>query len=198
MSSRELLTYRPILYSIAYRIVENRAIAEDMVQDTFLNWLKVDQQKVIDAKAYLIRSITNACLNYLDSIKRKKEDFFDTLNPMLSELRFSPDFSNIDIKCELTEAISQLYKKLPPAERAVFVLKEVFNFDYSDLSEIFGKKADNCRQLFCRAQSKLSEKKERFSLDADKLVKTVEDFKKATFGEFSNLIEGLKKDIKTH
>jgi RNA polymerase sigma factor (sigma-70 family) len=195
MTSLEAYTYRPVLFSIAYRMIGNRAVAEDLVQDTFLNWLKVDQQKILDVKAYLVRSITNTCLNYLDSIKRKKEDLLDSINPMLSELKFTPDFSNIDIKCELTEAISQLYKKLPPAERAVFVLKEVFNFDYADLPEIIGKKADNCRQLFRRAQLKLSEKKERFTLDTDKLRKTVDDFRNATLGEFSNLIEGLKKDI---
>ena len=195
MSSTEISTYRPVLLSIAYKMVGSRTIAEDMVQDTFMNWLRVDQQKVLDVKAYLVRSITNTCLNYLDSLKRKKEDLFDSINPMLNELKITPDFSNFDLKCELTQAISQLYKKLPPAERAVFVLKEVFNFDYSELQEIIGKKADNCRQLFCRAQIKLSEKKERFSLDADKLMKTVDDFKSATLGEFSNLIEGLKKDL---
>ncbi len=191
----ELTTYRPILLSIAYKLTGNATVSEDLVQDTFFNWLKVDQQKIIDKKAYLVRSITNTCLNYLDSIKRKKEDLLDNISPALSELKVNPDFANIDLKCELTEAISQLYKKLPPAERAVFVLKEIFNFNYSDLTEVLDKKSDNCRQLYCRAQQKLAEGKEKFSLDTDKLKKTVEDFKKATLGEFSNLIEGFKKDI---
>lgn len=195
MSTSELITYRPILFSIAYKLTGSAAVAEDMVQDTFLNWLKVDQKKIQDAKAYLIRSITNTSLNHLSSLKRKKEDLLENINPVLSELKFTPDFSGIDLKNDLIEAIGQLYKKLPPAERAVFVLKEVFNFDYSELPEIIGKKTDNCRQLFRRAQKNLAQEKERFALDKDKLIKIVDDFKSATLGEFSNLIEGFKNDI---
>lgn len=196
MSATELITYRPILFSIAFKLTGNTSVAEDMVQDTFLNWLKVDQKKILDAKAYLVRSITNASLNYLTSIKRKKEELFENLNPVFSELKFTPDFTSLDLKNDLTEALGQLYKKLAPTERAVFVLKEVFNFDYIELQEIIGKKADNCRQIFCRAQRNLAQEKERFSLDKDKLIKIAEDFKSATLGEFSNLIEGFKNDIK--
>lgn len=195
MEVGELTLYRPILLSIAYKLTKNVIVAEDMVQDTFLNCLKVDHQKIQNTKAYLIRSVTNACFNYLDSLKRKKEDLFENFSPVFSELKFIPDFSNIDIKSELKEAIIQLYKKLLPTERAVFVLKEVFNFDYSDLPNIIGKKVDNCRQLYCRAQQKLSKKKEISIVDTDNILQIMEDFKSASLGEFSNLIERFKKEI---
>jgi DNA-directed RNA polymerase specialized sigma24 family protein len=140
--------------------------------------------------------VTNKCLNYLKSIRQKKEDWIDQVQPSFSSLSIQPDFSSLDLKCEVTQALSQVFKKLAPTERAVFVLKEIFNFDYSDLTTILDKKSDNCRQIFSRAQQRLSEETDRFSIDVDKLKKTVLDFKNATLGEFSGLIDNLKSDIK--
>ncbi len=195
MSQSEISIYRPILYSIAYKFVGCGHIAEDLVQDTFLNWLKVDNKKIVNVKAYLIKSVTNSCLNYLDSFKQKKEEFLDNLSPSIARFGIHPDFSNIDLKQEVTHALSLLFKKLAPTERAVFMLKGIFNFDYSELNDVLDKKSENCRQLFCRAQQKLAEEKERFTVDKDKMFKMAEEFKKATLGEFSDLIESLKKDI---
>ncbi|MGL1886608.1 MAG: sigma-70 family RNA polymerase sigma factor [Reichenbachiella sp.] len=191
----EVSTYRPMLYTIAYGMLGCASTAEDMVQDTYFKWLKVDPEKIKDAKAYLIRSTTNTCLNYIKSIKAKKEELLDNFSPTFSNISVTPEISAIDLKCEVTLALSQIVKKLPPSERAVFVLKELFNFDYADLTSILGKKADNCRKLFSRAQTKLSEETERFQLDSDKLKKFVLDFKNATLGEFTGLIESLKKDL---
>lgn len=195
MSHAEIASYRPVLYTLAYRMVGCSAVAEDMVQDTFFNWFKTEKRKVNDAKAYLVRSITNACLNYLNSLKQKKEDWIENISPSLSVLKVSPVFNHLDIKNELNHALAELFKKLPPTERAVFVLKEVFNFEYSELTAILGKKTENCRQLFRRAQQKLADEKERFVLDTDRLKKAAVEFKNATFGEFNDLIEGLMNDI---
>ncbi|MFY0626197.1 MAG: sigma-70 family RNA polymerase sigma factor [Reichenbachiella sp.] len=196
MSQTEFVLYRPLLFSIAYRMVGCVATAEDMVQDTFFNWLKTENHRVKDAKSYLIRSITNTCLNYLSSIRKKKEELIDTVSNSLPSFNFTPDFSNLDLKCEVTQALAQVCKKLAPAERAVFMLKGLFNFDYSEVTTILGRKSDNCRQLFSRAQSKLAEEKERFSIDTDHLKNMVSNFKEATLGEFSGLIDNLKNDLK--
>ena len=196
MSHAEVASYRPVLFSVAYRMVGCAAVAEDMVQDTFFNWFKkIDHRKVIDVKAYLIKSITNSCINHLNSIKQKKEELVENFNPPIPHLKVMPDFSNLDIKTDVYNALAQLYKKLPPTERAVFVLKEIFNFEYGDLCDILDKKAENCRQLLSRAQKKLSEETERFQIDADRLKKAAADFKNAALGEFTGLIEGLQKDI---
>ncbi|MCV9388336.1 sigma-70 family RNA polymerase sigma factor [Reichenbachiella ulvae] len=196
MSQTEVLSYRPFLIAVATNLVGCRSTAEDMVQETFFSWLKVDTSKIQDVKSYLTRTVTNKCLNYLKSLKQKKEDWIENVQPSFSSLSINPDFSNLDLKCEVTHALSEVFKKLAPTERAVFVLKELFNFDYSDLTSILDKKADNCRQIFSRAQLRLSEEKDRFHIDVDKLKKTVVDFKNATLGEFSGLIENLKSDIK--
>jgi len=191
----EIVIYRPILLSVAFGMTGCKSTAEDMVQDTFFKCLKVDCSNIRDLRSYLITTTTNTCLNYLKAIKAKKEDLLDNFNPKFTNISISTDISNIDIKCEVTQALSQIFKKLPPSERAVFVLKEIFNFDYSDLTDILNKKSDNCRKLFSRAQTKLSEEKERFQIDSSKLTSVVSSFKKATLGEFSGLIENLKSDL---
>ncbi|WP_422360937.1 sigma-70 family RNA polymerase sigma factor [Reichenbachiella sp.] len=192
MSQAEAALYRPLLHTIAYKIVGCSAIAEDMVQDTFLNWFKIERKEVKDAKAYLISSVRNLSINHL---KKKKDELFDNLTPNLPSFNISTDISYLDIKQEISDSMAVLLKKLAPAERAVFVLKEVFNFDYSDLPAIIGKTSDNCRQLLSRAQQKLNHEKERFTLEPQKLSSLIGNFKKATLGEFEGLIKTLKEDI---
>lgn len=192
MSHAEAALYRPLLHTIAYRIVGCTAIAEDMVQDTFFNWFKNDRLDVKDAKAYLISSVRNLSLNHL---KKKKDELIDSLTPNLSSFSITADISYLDIKQELMDALATLLKKLAPAERAVFVLRELFDFDYADLPAIIGKTSDNCRQLLSRAQQKLSEEKERFTLEPNKLSTMMSNFKKATLGEFEELISNLTDDI---
>lgn len=193
MRQVEIAIYRPILLSVAFSMLGCKSTAEDMVQDTFFKCLKVDCSDIRDLKSYLIRSTTNTCLNYMKALKTKKEDLLDNFSPNLASI--STDIHNFDIRCEITQALSQIFKKLPPSERAVFVLKEIFNFDYGDLTDILNKKSDNCRKLFSRAQTKLSDETERFQIDSIKLKSVVNNFKKATLGEFSGLIENLKADL---
>lgn len=192
MSQAEAALYRPLLHTIAYKIVGCSAIAEDMVQDTFLNWFKIERKEVKDAKAYLISSVRNLSINHL---KKKKDELFENMTPNLSSFSIGADFSYLDIKQEISDALAVLHKKLAPAERAVFVLREVFNFEYSDLPSIIGKTSDNCRQLLSRAQQKLNQEKERFTLEPHKLTAFISNFKNAASGEFEGLIKNLKEDI---
>lgn len=194
MSQAEAAIYRPLLHTIAYKIVGCSAIAEDLVQDTFLNWFKNERQEVKDAKAYLISSVRNLSLNHL---KKKKDELFENLAPNLPSFSINTDISYLDIKQEISSSLAVLLKKLAPAERAVFVLKELFNFEYADLPVIVGKTSDNCRQLLSRAQQKLNQEKERFTLEPQKLTSLIGNFKKATLGEFEGLIKNLKEDIRT-
>ena len=192
MSHAEAALYRPLLHTIAYKIVGCSVIAEDMVQDTFLNWFKIERKEVKDAKAYLISSVRNLSLNHL---KKKKDELFENLTPNIPSFSLTTDFSYLDLKQEITESLAVLLKKLAPAERAVFVLKEVFNFEYADLPAIVGKTSDNCRQLLSRAQQKLNQEKERFSFEPQKLSSFMSTFKKATLGEFDELIKSLREDL---
>lgn len=195
--AQTITLYQPLLHTIAYNLLRCKEDAEDIVQETFVKWLTIDQQKIENTKAYLIRAVTNNCLNHLNSLKKKKEQYFDSIN--LSELitKFKEtNLTHLDLDVNLAVAFKVLHTKLEPLERAVYLLREVFDFDYEELQKTLNKKKDHCRQLFSRAQKKLNEEtaKIHFDLpDASKLVKT---FRQACdFGNATELIQELKGDI---
>ncbi|GEM_PF-502381 len=197
MNQAQAITlYQPMLRNIAYNLLRCKADAEDVVQDTFVKWLSIDQTKIQNTKAYLIKSVTNNCLNHLNSLKRKKEEYWDSI--MLSQLvvKFKEsDFAHIDFEKELLAAFKIIQNKLEPVERATYLLKEVFDFDYEAIQKVIDKKADHCRQLFSRAKKKLSDAtpgKADF-IGASHLF---ESFKNAcTLDNATELIGHLKKDI---
>lgn len=183
-----------MLYTLALRMVGSLQDAEDIVQDTFLKWLTIDQDKIKNTKAYLIKSVTNSCINHLNTLKRKKKEYLDAINP--SEFMERYDWSHIDLEHELSSALAVIHKKLEPVERAVYLLREVFNFDYEELQEIVNKKKENCRQLFSRAKEKLSIDTSKINFDLGSSKPLIESFKKAcSLGEASELIEKLKAEI---
>lgn len=163
--------------------------AEDMVQDAFLKYLTVDTSKIENAKAYLIRSVTNNCLNHLNSLKEKKKEYLE--NVKMPELFEKIDFSHLDLKQEINSALNVLHKKLGPLERGLFVLREGFDFDYEELQHIFNKKKEHCRQLVCRAKDKLSKETERFtySFNSEKYFDAIK--KACGSGEFDDLLDQI-------
>lgn len=171
--------------------------AEDIVQDTFIKWLSIDQEKVLNTKAYLIKTVTNNCINHLNTFKKKKHEYLSSLHPdeLLARYKES-DFAKFDLEKELSEALVIVQKKLEPVERGIFLLREVFNFDYEDIQEIMGKRKDNCRQLFFRAKEKLKQESKRSRNDMAQHFHFLDSFKKAcTFGHLSDLINNLAQDI---
>lgn len=145
--------YQPLLHTIAYNLVRCKEDAEDIVQETFVKWLTIDQKKIENTKAYLIRAVTNNCLNHLQSLRKKKEQYFDSINfqELLTKFK-ETNLSQLDLEVNLSAAFKILQTKLEPLERAVYVLKEVFDFDYEELQKTLNKKKDHCRQLFHRAK----------------------------------------------
>ena len=139
-------------------MVGSREDAEDIVQDAFVKWLTIDQEKVQNTKAYLIRTVTNNCINHLNSFKKKKGEYLSQIrNSELLEKYREFEFPRFDFENELSEALAVIHKKLEPVETGIYLLREVFDFDYEELQKIFGKKKDNCRQLFLRAKEKLTQ-----------------------------------------
>ena len=186
--------YRPLMQGIAMRIVKCKADAEDIVQDTFLKWLSMEKEGIRNTKAYLLKSLTNNCLNHLETLKRKKEDSIENLHlPDLINKFKELDFSNIDLHIDVHAALQVIHHKLEPLERAVFVLREVFNFDYESLQVLLEKKKDHCRQLFSRAKKKLSEETSKISVDLSIKPQWVESFKKACEGGIPNDLVRLLK-----
>lgn len=193
---RVIASYQPMLVSIAYKMVNNLMDAEDIVQDTLLKFLSSNRQHIQNIKAYLIKSVTNNCINHLKKLKQNAEELIDPLLHAEWMGSFDFDFQKVDLDTELSAALKVLMQKLEPSERAVYLFREVFSFDYSEIAEIVEKKKDNCRQLFCRAQSKLQEEKTRFNLNMDHHRQTFNSFvESCREGSFKNLIDSLKSDI---
>ena len=188
--------YQPLLTSIALRMVGSLQDAEDIVQDTFLKWLTIDHQKIENTKAYLVRAVTNNCLNHLksfrQSISNKSIDDIDHQIPVLAE---DKKITKFDFDNEVSEALIILSRKLEPLEKAVYVMREFFNVEYDEIQHLFDKKSAYCRKLVSRAKIKLAEEKRKITKDISP-GKFVDNFKSAChFGNMSHLIQDLKKEI---
>lgn len=196
MNHEQTITlYRPMLQAIAYNLVRCKADAEDIVQETFLKWLTVGPQKIENTKAYLIRAVRNNCLNHLDSLKKKKVELFSNANfaDILDRFKES-NFAHLDFDVEIAKALKLVQTKLEPLERAVYLLKEVFDFDYEALQVALDKKKDHCRQLFCRAKKKLEEGTPKINFELPDASTLIDSFRRAcSMGHPSDLVIELAK-----
>lgn len=190
--------YQPLLYAIALRMVGSLQDAEDIVQDTFVKWLTIDHEKIENTKAYLIRTVTNNCINHLNSFRKKKSEYFSQLKQSeLMEKYREFELPKFDLENELSEALAQIHKKLEPLEKGIYLLREVFDFEYEDLQEIFGKKKENCRQLFSRAKEKLhQENRTKKPAAESQPLQLLEGFKKAcNFGQLSEFVNQISLEV---
>jgi RNA polymerase sigma factor (sigma-70 family) len=195
--SQVISLYQPTLKSIAYNLVRSKADAEDIVQETFLKWLSIDTEKIQNTKAYLVKAVRNNCLNHINSLKKKKEEYLDTINVTEFIHKFKENnFSHMDLEADLASAFKVIQAKLEPLERAVYLLKEVFDFDYEALQEVLDKKKEHCRQLVCRARKKLGEETSKMHFDVPDANKLMASFRKACdIGNASEFVQDLKRDI---
>jgi RNA polymerase sigma-70 factor, ECF subfamily len=191
-----IVLYQPLLHRIAYNLVRCKEDAEDIVQETFLKWL-TKEPNVDNAKAYLVKAVINNCKNHLNALQRRKEELFSQANlaEILNRFRES-NFANIDLEINIQAALKVIQTKLEPLERAVYLLKEVFDFDYETLQETLNKKKDHCRQLFFRAKTKLNKESFKIHLDLPDTTRLTDAFRKACqFGLAAELVSVLKTEI---
>lgn len=193
--AQAIALYHPLLHTVAYNILRCKQDAEDIVQDTFVKWLSIDQTHIQNTKAYLITSVTNNCKNHLNTLRRKKEEYWDTskLSQLIVKFKES-DFRHLDMETELAAAFKVLQTKLEPLERAAYLLKEVFDFDYEAIQKVLDKRADHCRQLLSRARKKLSDSTAKINLEFSE-SHLLESFKKACSASPSIFIQDLKNEI---
>jgi len=177
-------------------MVGSFADAEDIVQDTFLKWLTVDHNKIKNTKSYLIRAVTNNCINHLENLKKKKKEYLETAQlPDIFKSHKDGNIFSFDLENQLSEALAILHAKLEPMEKTIYILREAFNFEYDELQELLDKKKENCRQLFCRAKKNLEKEARKFSIDLSKHNTYLESFKKAcSKGIPTDFINELKQD----
>ena len=183
---------RPLLFSIAYRMLGTASEAEDMIQETFLRWHQTDLAKVKSAKAFLATTITRICINYLESARVQREQY---VGPWLPE-----PIATADVAPELADSLSfaflTLLETLSPPERAVFLLRNVFDFDFKEISKVLGKNEPACRQIFSRARKNLSPLKKRFQAEKSKVIQLMTRFGETVLtGDLNGLVSMLADDV---
>lgn len=197
MTQAQIITlYQPSLQSIAYKLLGSIADAEDAVHDAFVKWLSIDTSKIENTKAYLVRMVTNSCLNLIQSKKNKQTFQVEELNDTLEDQEKENAVVHFDVENQLNEALKYIHRRLEPLERTVYVLREVFNVEYEDLQNIVGRKADNCRKIVSRARLKLRK------VELPKLSVSIPDlnlldgFKAACHkGHFTDLVNNFALDL---
>lgn len=189
--------YRTLLFSIAYRMMGSATEAEDIVQEAFLRWLQLDDKAIQSPKAYLSKVVVNLCLDQLRLVKAQRETYVGPWlpEPVLTGAR--PELADSAVLAEsLSFAFLIMLESLGPLERAVFLLREVFEYDYAEIASIVGKSEANCRQILHRAQQHLGQRRPRFEVSAEQHQRITSQFVQAsTSGDLQGLLNLLADDI---
>jgi RNA polymerase sigma factor (sigma-70 family) len=198
MTQAQTITlYQPLLVTIAQGFVRCQQDAEDIVQEVFLKWLSAEQTKIENTKAYLIRAVTNSCLNHLNSFRKKKQEYLDSIHfdEFIHRIKEN-NLAHLDLPVDLNRAFKLMHAKLEPIERAVFLMKDVFDFDYNTIQQTLNKKQENCRQILCRARKKLSESTTHLSFEMPEVSKMLQSFQEAcTLANAEKFVQELKADV---
>ncbi|HEY4111079.1 sigma-70 family RNA polymerase sigma factor [Puia sp.] len=197
-NAKLFLEYKGLLFSIAYNMLGNIDAAEDIVQDVFLKWIEAGGESVRNRKAFLVRMVTNASINQLSSARARREQYVGIWLPEpLADAGAPTAIPRIESYHALSIGLLVLLEKLTPQERAIFLLKEVFSYDYDELAEIFDKTTASCRQLFKRAKEHLGKDTRRFTADMRVHERILHNFLEAiSAGSMDGLIHLLKEDIR--
>ena len=188
--------HRPLMFAIAYRMLGTASDAEDIVQEAFLRTQTANTQDIKSPKAWLTTIVTRLCLDRLKSAREQRETY---IGPWLPEPILTSD-ETPDEKAEMKESISMaflvLLEKLNPVERAVFLLREVFDYDYAEIAQFVDKSDSACRQIFHRAQQFIRANRPRLALSQEAHTKLLESFLWALHsGDVSSLTNVLHEDV---
>jgi RNA polymerase sigma-70 factor (ECF subfamily) len=160
-------TYRSYLFSIAYRMLGSAMDAEDMVQETYLRYSTTPPETIHSLKAFLTTIITRLCMDQLQLARRKREMYVGPWLPEPIITATTPETTDPQERVDREETISlaflMLLEQLQPFERAVFLLREVFEYEFAEIATMLGKSEAACRRSFSRSKKHLSEHRPRFS-----------------------------------
>jgi len=193
-------TYRSYLFAIAYRMLGSAMDAEDMVQETYLRYQGTPPETITSLKAFLTTIISRLCVDQLHLARRKREQY---LGPWLPEpiitaenLEGSSPEEHVDREESISMAFLLLLEQLQPVERAVFLLREVFDYDYAEIASFLGKSEAACRQGFSRAKKHLADHRPRFSAPLETQKQMLTSFQQALqAGEMTPLMNMLAEDV---
>lgn len=183
--------HRPLLFSIAYRMLGSVMDAEDAVQEAFVRWRRAAGTEVRSPKSYLSTIVTRLCIDRIRSARRE-----EYVGPWLPEPLLTEAPNDDDILDEsLSMAFLVLLESLSPVERAVFLLREVFDYDYAEISRIVDKSEANCRQISHRARQSVAARRPRFESSPEEEERLMGSFLEACVGgDMEHLVALLSED----
>ena len=188
---------RPLLFAIAYRMTGSVTEAEDAVQEAYLRWQRAPEDEVHSSSAYLSKVVTRLCIDRLRSARVRREQY---VGPWLPEPVLGEQSQEIGRQAELEDSLSMaflvLLESLTPVERAVFLLREVFDYEYAEIASLVGKSETNCRQISRRARQSVAARRPRFESFPQQEERLMEGFLQASLsGDMEALLELLSDDV---
>ncbi|MGD1223461.1 RNA polymerase sigma-70 factor [Streptomyces krungchingensis] len=195
MTEDPYVTHRSLLFTVAYEMLGSAADAEDVLQESWLRWADIDRAQVRDPRAYLVRIVTRQALNRLRALSRSREDYVGEWLP--EPLLTSPDVAeDVELAESVSIAMLTVLETLGPAERAVFVLREVFDMPYGEIAEAIGKSAATVRQIARRAREHVAARRPRVQVDRSEQQAVVDRFLAALrTGQLQELMEVMAPDV---
>ena len=198
MDTRDYTEYRPLMFSIAYRMTGSVSDAEDIVQEAFLRATRNDDT-TDNQKAYLATITTRLAIDHLRSARVRRESYVGTWlpEPLVGDADKAPGPAELaETSDSLSMAFLVLLESLSPPERAVFLLREVFGYGYPEIAEVTGKTEAACRQIFARARRRIEEGRPRFETSRAEGEELTSLFLAAARGgDMSSLFERLAPDV---
>src|SRR6266516_6895168 len=193
-------TYRPYLFAIAYRMLSSAMDAEDMVQETYLRYQAAKPETIHSLKAYLTTILVRLCMDQLQLARRKREQYVGPWLPEPIRTAETAETGDPEKRVEMEESISLafliLLEQLQPFERAVFLLREVFAYEFAEIATMLDKSEAACRRSFSRAKKHLSEHRPRFPPSAETHRQLLSGYFQAIeTGETTALMNLLSEDV---
>jgi RNA polymerase sigma-70 factor (TIGR02957 family) len=194
-ATEAFLAHRNLLFTAAYELLGSAADAEDVLQETWLRWVDVDLDTVRDQRAYLVRIATRQALGRLRTLGRRKESY---VGPWLPEpLLTTPDVAeDVALAESVSMAMLLVLETLTPTERAVFLLREVFELDYDEIAGAVDKSAAAVRQIAHRARSHVAARRPRGVVSSAEAKDALGAFQRAIeTGDLQSLVDVLAPDV---
>lgn len=184
--------HRPGLFRLAYGMLGRVAPAQDAVQETYLRWQNQDIKQIRSPKAWLSKVVNRLCLDEIKSARNQRERYIgpDLPEPLLAERSGSPQDA-LELAESISMALLVVLDRLTPVQRTVFLLREVFDYDYASISSIIDRSESNCRKIAQRARSRVREKKPEFSKNFTEQNQLVRRFAEAVKDRDMQKIERL-------
>ncbi|MEV0441282.1 RNA polymerase sigma-70 factor [Streptomyces spectabilis] len=195
MTEDPFVTHRSLLFTVVYEMLSSAADSEDVLQESWLRWADVDRAQVRDPRAYLVRLVTRQALNRLRTLSRSREDYVGEWLP--EPLLTSPDVAeHVELADSVSIAMLTVLETLAPTERAVFVLREVFEMPYGEIAEAVGKSAAAVRQIARRARDHVAARRPRVQVSRSEQQAVVDRFLAALrTGHLQELMEVMAPDV---